>query len=239
MKSILRRRPSPALVVACLALFLALGGVSYGFATGSIDSREIKNNSVSSADIRNNSIRTFDIRNNSIRGFDIRNSTIQGRDVALNTLTGADISEKDLAQVPSAAKADDATTVGGLAVGKIAVKQSSGTTLQPIYNGGFFALGASCVGGSAALELDQVAGAPATSASWQSVNGADTPDFGNDTDLQAGDTHDLLGTGTNGVATVTVSTTDGKVATVVVAAQSAPAFSGETVCAFRGTVTSG
>jgi hypothetical protein len=239
VKSILRRRPSPALVVACIALFLSLGGVSYGLATGSIDSREIKNNTVSSADIRNNSIRTFDIRNDSIRGFDIRNSTIQGRDVALNTLTGADISEKDLAQVPSAAKADDSKTVGGLAVAKVSIKQASGTPLQPIYNGGFFDLVASCVGGSAALQLDQVTGAPATSASWQSVNGADTPDFGNDTDLQPGDAHDLLGTGANGVATVTVSTTDGKVATVVVSAQSAPAFSGQNVCAFRGTVTAG
>jgi hypothetical protein len=239
VKAILRRRPSPALVVACIALFLSLGGVSYGLATGSIDSREIKNNSVSSADIRNNSIRTFDIRNDSIRGFDIRNSTIQGRDVALNTLTGADISEKDLGQVPSAARAGDSTTVDGFGVGKIFVKQASGTPLQAIYNGGFFALNASCVGGSAALLLDQAAGAPSTSASWQSVNGADTPDFGNDTDLQVGDAHDLLGTGANGVVTVTVSTTTGRVATVVVSAQSAPAFSGESVCSFRGTVTAG
>jgi hypothetical protein len=34
------KRPSPALIVACLALFLSLGGVSYGVATGFIDSRE-------------------------------------------------------------------------------------------------------------------------------------------------------------------------------------------------------
>ena len=105
MKSILRRRPSPALVISCIALFMSLGGVSYGLARGSIDSREIKNNTITSSDIRNNTVRTFDLRNNSVRGFDIRNSTVQGRDVALNTLTGADISEKDLAQVPSAASA--------------------------------------------------------------------------------------------------------------------------------------
>jgi hypothetical protein len=239
VKSILRRRPSPALVVACIALFLSLGGVSYGLATGSIDSREVKNNSLTSSDIRNNTIRTFDIRNNAIRGFDIRNSTIQGRDVALNTLTGADISEKDLAQVPSAAKADDAGTVGGVGVKKIFLKQPSGTGIQAVYNGGFFVLGASCTGGSAALQLDPAAGGPETSASWQSINAADAPDFGSDTDLQAGDAHDLLNAGTDGSASVTVSTTDGRVATVVVSAQSAPAFSGENVCAVRGTVLSG
>ena len=78
-------------MIACIALFVSLGGVSYGVATGFIDSREIKNNTSRSGDVRNNTLRTFDIRNNEVRGFDIRNSTIQGRDVAFNTLTGADI----------------------------------------------------------------------------------------------------------------------------------------------------
>ena len=35
-------RPSPALVIACIALFVALGGVGYAAATGSIDSRELR-----------------------------------------------------------------------------------------------------------------------------------------------------------------------------------------------------
>ncbi len=39
-------RPGHGTVVAYLALFVALGGTSYGLATGSIDGREIKNNSV-------------------------------------------------------------------------------------------------------------------------------------------------------------------------------------------------
>ena len=90
MKSILRRRPSPALVISCIALFVSLGGVSYGVATGFIDSREIKNNSVRSADIRN--------------------SSVEGRDVAPNTLKGADISEQDLGKVPTASVADAAGT---------------------------------------------------------------------------------------------------------------------------------
>jgi hypothetical protein len=120
VKPSLNRLPSPALVIACVALFVSLGGVSYGLATGSIDSREIKNNAVSSKDVRNNTVRstdvrnntmrTFDIRNNEVRGFDIRNSSVRGRDVAFNTLSGADISEGTLAKVPSATTADTATT---------------------------------------------------------------------------------------------------------------------------------
>jgi hypothetical protein len=105
VKYILRRRPSPALVISCIALFVSLGGVSYGVATGFIDSREIRNNTITSGDVRNNTLRTFDIRNNEVRGFDIRNSTIQGRDVAFDTLTGSDIAESSLKEVPSAAQA--------------------------------------------------------------------------------------------------------------------------------------
>jgi hypothetical protein len=104
------RLPSPALVIACVALFVSLGGVSYGLAKGSIDSREIKNNTIRSKDVRNNTLRTFDIRNNEVRGFDIRNSTVRGRDVAFDTLSGQDISEPSLAKVPAATAADTATT---------------------------------------------------------------------------------------------------------------------------------
>jgi hypothetical protein len=110
VKPSLSRLPSPALVIACVALFVSLGGVSYGLAKGSIDSREIKSNTIRSKDVRNNTLRTFDIRNNEVRGFDIRNSTIQGRDVAFNTLTGNDVAENSLGKVPSATTADTATS---------------------------------------------------------------------------------------------------------------------------------
>ena len=100
MKRALALRPSPALVIACIALFVSLGGVSYGLATGFIDGREI----------RDETIRTRDLRNNDLRAVDIRNSTIRSRDVALDTLTGADIKEAKLGQVPSAA---DAASLGG------------------------------------------------------------------------------------------------------------------------------
>jgi hypothetical protein len=112
VKSLLRRRPTPAMIVALIALFVSLSGVSYGVATGFIDSREIKNNEVRSIDLRNNEIRTRDLRNNEVRGIDIRNSTVQGRDIQLNTVTGEDIREDTLQKVPSALLADTATNAG-------------------------------------------------------------------------------------------------------------------------------
>ena len=60
MKKVLCR-PSPAMVVAMIALFSSLGGVSYAVATGSIDSREIKNNDVRGKDVRNGTLSSSDL----------------------------------------------------------------------------------------------------------------------------------------------------------------------------------
>jgi hypothetical protein len=150
VKSILRRlppaprrrgiggRPSPALVISVVALFVSLSGVSYGVATGFIDSREIRNNEIRSLDIRNNEVRTRDLRNNDIRGIDIRNSTVQGRDIALNTVTGEDVREDSLQKVPSALLADsatsatNATTADGVKTLKIIPATTLAVGVQPV-----------------------------------------------------------------------------------------------------------
>jgi hypothetical protein len=89
-------------VTSTVALFLALGGVSY--AAISVGSAQIRNNSVRSQDLRNNDIRSKDIRNNDIRSKDIRNRTIVGRDVLTNALGGLQINENTLGRVPDAAR---------------------------------------------------------------------------------------------------------------------------------------
>jgi hypothetical protein len=91
-----RLRPSPAMAVALAALFVSLGGVSYGVATGTIGTRAIRNNSIRSSDIRNGQVSSRDLRNNDVRGIDVRNGS----------LTGADLNEDTLGKVPSAGQAD-------------------------------------------------------------------------------------------------------------------------------------
>ena len=76
------RRPSPAMVVACIALFMATGGVSYGVATGFINSREIKNNT--------------------IRGKDVRNGALTGKEFKRDSVGGLSVNEGSLGIVPSA-----------------------------------------------------------------------------------------------------------------------------------------
>lgn len=113
MKRILARRPSPAMAVASIALFASLGGVSYGVATGSIDSREIKDNSIRGKDVRNNNLTSRDLRNNQVRGIDIRNGTIKGHDIRDESLNRNQIRESKLDKVPEAALADDSALLGG------------------------------------------------------------------------------------------------------------------------------
>jgi hypothetical protein len=63
-------------VMATVAVFVALGGTSYAVATGSIDSREIKNNSVRSKDIRNNGILSRDVRDRSLLAKDFKSGQL-------------------------------------------------------------------------------------------------------------------------------------------------------------------
>ncbi len=141
MKRIAALRPSPALVIACIALFVALGGVSYGLATNSIDSREIANNTIRSKDVRDNSVYTRDIRNNDVRDIDIRNGTLKGRDLAKGTITGDNINMAKLGQVP------DAAALGGIAASQYARPAEPvhlvGTTDEPNYQSGYVVAGAS------------------------------------------------------------------------------------------------
>ncbi len=97
------RQPSPAAVIASIALFVSLGGVSYGVATGSIDGREVKDSS--------------------LKGGDIRNGSLASRDMKKDSVGGVAIKESVLGKVPRAAKADSAGSatnagaLGGIAAG--------------------------------------------------------------------------------------------------------------------------
>ncbi len=84
-------RPSPAMAVASVALFVALGGTSYAVATGSIDSREIKDSTILSKDIQNNSVHGKDVRNSTVSSGDVASNSLIGGDVRENSLSGSDI----------------------------------------------------------------------------------------------------------------------------------------------------
>ena len=85
MKKLNRFVPSPALVIACIALFVAMGGSAYALATGSIDGREIN---------------------------ELHAST--GKDVKKDGLGGVTVKESRLGTVPSASGLQRSAVVGPL-----------------------------------------------------------------------------------------------------------------------------
>lgn len=157
-------RVSPAMVVAVVALFVAMGGVGYAAAT----------------------ISSGQIVNNSVRGKDIRNSTILGKDVGKNTLTGSDVAESKLGKVPSSAKADSASTAAnaaatdGVSLASVNFRAPKGTAATEFFNQGGLKLIGTC---SAGGDLNVVANSTVNDAAITvgTIDNSTTTDSGGDT----------------------------------------------------------
>lgn len=65
--------PSPAMVVALTALFVAMGGSAYALV---VTGKTIRNNTVTTKDIRSNTLRGHDVAKDSIGGGAIKESTL-------------------------------------------------------------------------------------------------------------------------------------------------------------------
>jgi hypothetical protein len=76
MRQRLRKVPSPALVIASIALVLALGGTSIAAVSqlprASVGAPQLKAGAVTTAKIRNNDVRSLDVRNGSLLRVDFR-----------------------------------------------------------------------------------------------------------------------------------------------------------------------
>jgi hypothetical protein len=77
--TLFKRRPSAALVVACIALLVALGGTGYAafnLPRNSVGTKQLKNNAVTTAKIKNGAVATSKIANGTITGSKLILSTI-------------------------------------------------------------------------------------------------------------------------------------------------------------------
>jgi hypothetical protein len=88
------RTPSPALVIACVALFVALGGVAYAAAT------------IGSEEIINGSIRNRDFKDGTLRGQEAKRNGFGGGAIKETTLDASQLDPNDIGKVRDAATAD-------------------------------------------------------------------------------------------------------------------------------------
>jgi hypothetical protein len=80
MPRILQRRPSPALVIACLALAVALGGTSYATVL------QVPRNSVGAPQLKSSAVTTPKLARNSVTSAKVRNGTLVRADFARGAL---------------------------------------------------------------------------------------------------------------------------------------------------------
>ena len=86
MRWIVRHRPSAAMVVACIALGVALGGTSYA-------AFKLPANSVGTKQLKKNAVTSVKVGNNSLTGVDVRESTLRDVVSALSLVDASSTSD--------------------------------------------------------------------------------------------------------------------------------------------------
>lgn len=107
MPRIIQRRPSPALVVACLALLFALTGTSIAAVeatvpNNSVGTNQLKNNAVVAAKIKSNAVTAAKIASNAVASAKIAGNAVNSAKVANGTLLKEDFKDGEL-PAPTAA----------------------------------------------------------------------------------------------------------------------------------------
>lgn len=124
-----RFRPSPAMLVALLALVLACAGTSYAAIT--VTGKNVQNNSLTGKDLKNGSVTGKDAKNGSFGGKDIKNRSLTGADVKTRSLIGANLGDGSVGGTQVDEQSLDATKLGTVA------KASSADTLDGVDSSAF------------------------------------------------------------------------------------------------------
>ena len=111
-------RPSPAMIVACLALFLAL--------TGSAIAAGVAKNSVRSAQIVNGTVRTVDIRDNAVNSAKVADDSLTATDLAPDSVTNSELADN---AVSSPEVAPDSLTADDLGANSVASSEVTDQSL--------------------------------------------------------------------------------------------------------------
>ena len=154
MKRILRRLPSPAMVVACIALAVALGGTSYA-------AIKLPRNSVGTKQLQKNAVVATKLSERSVGPRKLQNNAVTSRTVKKDQLTGEKIVESTLQKVPSATMADtaaNANTVGGYLPRRFSTTVAPNGPAATVLNLNGLVITLSCPSGSVLLLANNGAG---------------------------------------------------------------------------------
>ena len=136
MKRLVRHRPSPAMVIACLALGIALTGTSVAAVTA------LAPNSVGTPQIKANAVTAAKLRNANVTGAKIARNAVTGTKVLNGSLTAADFVASSLPKGPTgptgatgpAGPAGPAGTIGPVTVRQTGVVVPGGVAQNGAYD---------------------------------------------------------------------------------------------------------
>jgi hypothetical protein len=94
------RRPSPALVLACVALAISLGGTGIAASTAvpnnSVGTSQLKNDAVTSAKIKSGAVQSSEIKDGAIATNDVHNDAVTNAKLGKNAVTSTEVKDHSL-----------------------------------------------------------------------------------------------------------------------------------------------
>jgi hypothetical protein len=228
MSRILRRRPSPAMVVAFVALGVALAGTANALPGKSrVKKDDIARAAVRAQHIYANAVRTKHIRARNVTRSKIARRAVNSDLVGQDALTGENIVESSLGTVPNASK------VNNRSVEKIAFVAGAGTAATTVLSLNGLSISAACNAGPAlSVAANTTVGGAWIHAGGTHSGGGTGSYYNGDDAFNVGDSFDvLLGTGSTGLrGTLTYVRPDGEVVTADYLAEETA-----TGCVFAGS----
>lgn len=120
-------RPSPALVISCLALFLALAGSAFAAKTASVSSRQIVDGTVRTVDLRDNAVNSPKIANATVTADDLGPNAVGSDEIAKDAVNSDEIAENAVA---SSEVAPDSLTASDLASNSVTSPEIADQTIN-------------------------------------------------------------------------------------------------------------
>jgi methionine-rich copper-binding protein CopC len=142
------KRPSPAMVVAIIALVAALTGTAFAaLGKNSVGSKQLKKNAVTAVKIKSNAITEAKIATNAVTSNKLKDNAVTSDKIANGAVTGAKVNLSSLGTVPSATSATNATNAANLTGQQSFFVRLNPGQSQTIVSNGSVSLVAQCATG--------------------------------------------------------------------------------------------